>query len=124
MSREDEHKIDVFNVAFREIHDEVVRAGKLERFVVGVRKYLADPAHAFNALFAQLMPDATGALPNAVLARNLGALTAEGHDASTVILEALNELTFFMLFQCGELLDATADDNLGRRVRLIHAALR
>ncbi len=124
LSREDEHKIDVFNVAFREIHDEVVRAGKLERFVVGVRKYLADPAHAFNALFAQLMPDATGALPNAVLARNLGALTAEGHDASTVILEALNELTFFMLFQCGELLDATADDNLGRRVRLIHAALR
>lgn len=124
LSREDEHKIDVFNVAFREIHDEVVRAGKLERFVVGVRKYLADPAHAFHAFFVGLMPDATGALPVATLSRNLGALTAEGHDASTVILEALNELTFFMLFQCGELLDATADDNLGRRVRLIHASLR
>lgn len=124
LSREDEHKIDVFNVAFREIHDEVVRAGKLERFVVGVRKYLADPSHAFHAFFAGVVPDATGALPVPTLSRNLGMLTAEGHDAGSVIVEALNELTFFMLFQCGELLDASADDNLGRRVRLIHGSLR
>ncbi len=124
LSREDALKVDVFNVAFREIHDEIVRAGKLERFVVGVRKYLADPAHAAHAFFAGVLPDASGALPVDVLARNLGALTAEGHDASTVIVEALNELTFFMLFQCGELLDPAADDNLGRRVRLIHASLR
>ena len=49
---------------------------------------------------------------------------AEGHDAGAVISEALNELTFFMLFQCGELLDPQSDEHLGRRVRLIHASLR
>jgi hypothetical protein len=28
-----------------------------------------------------------------------------------------------MLFQCGVLLDAATDESLGRRVRMIHAAL-
>lgn len=124
LKKEDQSKIEVFNLAFREIHDEVVRSGKLERFVVGVRKFLSDEAHAFNALFKAVQPDATGALPVDVLARNLGALVAEGHDAGAVITEALNELTFFMLFQCGELLDPQSDEHLGRRVRLIHASLR
>ena len=124
LSREDEHRIEVFNVAFREIHDEVVRAARLDTFTAGVQKYLNDPAHAFRAFFAGVIPDGSGAMPVPVLAANLGMLTAEGHDATTVITEALNELTFFMLFQCGELLDAQSDEHLGRRVRLIHASLR
>lgn len=124
LKKEDQQKIEVFNLAFREIHDEVVRSGKLERFVVGVRKFLSDESHAFHALFRAVQPDATGALPVDVLARNLGALVAEGHDAGAVIGEALNELTFFMLFQCGELIDPQSDEHLGRRVRLIHASLR
>ena len=94
------------------------------RFVVGVRKFLSDETHAFYALFRAVAPDVSGALPVDVLARNLGALVAEGHDAGNVITEALNELTFFMLFQCGELLDPQSDEHLGRRVRLIHASLR
>jgi hypothetical protein len=124
LRRDDQARIEVFNLAFREIHDEVVRSGQLERFVLGVRKFLADEGHAFHALFRSVVPDATGALPVDTLARNLGVLVAEGHDASEVIGEALNELTFFMLFQCGEVLDSQSDEHLGRRVRLIHASLR
>ncbi len=124
LKKEEQQKIEVFNLGFREIHDEVVRSGKLEGFVAGVRKFLADEGHAFHALFRSVQPDFTGALPVDVLARNLGALVAEGHDAGVVITEALNELTFFMLFQCGELIDAQSDEHLGRRVRLIHASLR
>lgn len=124
LKKDDLARIEVFNLAFREIHDEVVRSGQHARFDVGVRKFLSDEGHAFHALFRSVLPDATGALPVDVLSRNLGALVAEGHDASEVIGEALNELTFFMLFQCGEVLDSQSDEHLGRRVRLIHASLR
>lgn len=124
LNKEDQHRIDVFNLAFREIHDEVARASAVDRFSVGVNKFLSDETHAFAGLFRGVTPDASGALPVDALGRNLGALVAEGHDASTVITESLNELTFFMLFQCGELLDQQSDEHLGRRVRLIHASLR
>jgi len=124
LRREDEHKVDVFNVAFREIHDEVVRAGQLTSFNAGVQKYLCDPAQAFRAFFDNIAQDNTGALSTTQLARNLGALSAEGHDAGAVIIEALTELTFFMLFQCSAFLDPAIDEQLGRRVRLIHASLR
>jgi hypothetical protein len=124
LRREDEHRLEVFNVAFREIHDEVVRAGQLEAFRAGVAKYLADPAHGFHAFFVGVRLDDSGALETAALARNLGTLIAEGHDASTVVTEALTELTFFMLFQCSSFLEPAIDEQLGRRVRLIHASLR
>ena len=124
LRREDEQKVEIFNVAFREIHDEVVRSGHLVSFSAGVHKYLHDPEQAFRDFFDGVAPGSTGALPSDVLARNLGALVAEGHDASTVIIEALTELTFFMLFQCSAFLDPEVDENLGRRVRLIHASLR
>ncbi len=124
LKKEDEARIEVFNLAFREINDEILRSGQQERFGLGVRKFLSDEGHTFHALFRSVVPDATGALPIETLASNLGVLAAEGHNASDVIGEALNELTFFMLFQCGEVLDPHADEHLGRRVRLIHASLR
>ena len=117
----DREKIDIFNLAFREIRDEIVRAGQLEGFMIGIMKYLSDPAGAYHRLFIGLAPDETGALSMEKLVRNLGGL--EHPDRMTFLTEALNELTFFMLFQCGELLDPRSDENLGRRVRLIHASL-
>ncbi len=124
LKKEDQQKIEVFNVAFREIFDEVARAAKVEPFMSGVRKFLGDESHAFHAFFRGVTPDATGALPLDVLQRNLGALLSQGHEPTAVITDALNELTFFMLFQCGEYLDPQSDEHLGRRVRLIHASLR
>jgi hypothetical protein len=118
---EDRERIDIFNLAFREIRDEIVRAGQLENFTVGVMKYLSDAHGAFHRLFVGLAPDETGALPVERLVRNLTGV--EHPERMTVLTEALNELTFFMLFQCGELLDPRNDENLGRRVRLIHASL-
>ena len=124
LRREDTHRLEVFNVAFREIYDEVVRTGQVEAFRSGVAKYLADQAHGFHAFFVGVTLDDSGALATGPLARNLGALIADGHDASTVVTEALTELTCFMLFQCSSFLDPEVDEQLGRRVRLIHASLR
>lgn len=121
LSEEDAAKLEVFNLAFREIRDEVIRNGQLEGFMVGLMKYMSDPKNPHQQLFRGVTPDPTGALPVDKLTPNLRGLT--GHDPRTFLTDALNELTFFMLFQCGELLDPVADENLGRRVRLIHSAL-
>jgi len=123
LSGEDAAKLDVFNLAFREIRDEIVRNGQLERFTVGVMKYLSNPENPHAALFRGVAPDMTGALPIEKLVNNLAAAAPGIPDVRAYLQEAMNELTFFMLFQCGELLDPTADENLGRRVRLIHSAL-
>ena len=121
LAPEDVAKLEVFNLAFREIHDEVIRNGQLEGFMVGLMKYLSDPKNPHQQLFRGVAPDATGALPVDRLTPNLRTLT--GVDPRNFLHDALNELTFFMLFQSGELLDPVADENLGRRVRLIHSAL-
>lgn len=114
-------RLEVYNLAYREIRDEMERHGKAEAFSRSVEKYLQEPSIAHAMLFTGVVPDETGALPTDQLVSNLARLdTPEPMD---FLQEALNELTFFMLFQCGEMLDAESDENLGRRVRLIHAAL-
>lgn len=114
-------KLDVYNLAFREIRDEIVRNGKLEKFMTGVMKFLNDPGSQHHVVFSGLSPDASGALQAQKLVANVAKLHAANPWQS--IQDALNELTFFMLFQCGEFLDPQSDENLGRRVRLIHSAL-
>ncbi len=123
LSQEDRDRIDIYNLAFREIRDELARAGHLDSFIDGVRKYLADPNGGWADLFRFVDVDDSGGLTVEPLVGNLGALHAQGHDPGNTLTEALNELTFFMLFQCGEVLDPKSDENLGRRVRLIHASL-
>ena len=120
---QDRERIEVYNLAFREIRDELARAGHLDSFVDGVRKYLKDSNGAWADLFRYVDVDESGALLVDPLVHNLGVLFAQGNDTTTTLTEALNELTFFMLFQCGEFLDPKSDENLGRRVRLIHASL-
>lgn len=123
LSGADRERIDIFNLAFREINDEMARAGHGAVLTDGVRKYLADPNGAFADLFRYVDIDDSGALLIDPLINNLALLHGMGLDPATVLTEALNELTFFMLFQCGEVLSPKADENLGRRVRLIHASL-
>ncbi len=114
-------KMEVFNLAFCEIRDEVVRNGRLDAFMVGVLKYMSNPDGAYRDVFRGVTPDPAGSLDANKIEQNLASL--EVPDPFGLLTEALNELTFFMLFQCGELLDAQSDENLGRRVRLIHSAL-
>lgn len=123
LSAEDRERLDVYNLAFREIRDELARAGQLQSFTDGVQKFLADPTGAWADLFRFVDVDQTGALLVEPLVENLGQLHSQGVDTTATLTDALNELTFFMLFQCGEVLDPKSDENLGRRVRLIHSSL-
>jgi hypothetical protein len=123
LSPDDRERIDVYNLAFREIRDELARVGKADSFLQSIRKYLADSGSSHAQLFQNVDVDHWGALLVEPVVQNLAVMHAQGFDPSTVLTEALNELTFFMLFQCGEVLDPKSDENLGRRVRLIHASL-
>lgn len=114
-------RLEVYNLAFHEIRDEMTRHNKVDEFVHSVEGYLRELSGQHAELFRGLTLDASGALPARDFLRNLARVGAA--DPGVLLQEALNELTFFMLFQCGELLDAQSDENLGRRVRLIHAAL-
>jgi hypothetical protein len=120
---EDKQRVYLYNLAFREIRDEIARHGRHAMFLDSVRKYLADKNSVHHAMFRGVPVDDSGALHEATLTLNLSALGGLGHDVSAAVTEALNELTFFMLFQSSELLDPKSDENLGRRVRLIHASL-
>ena len=42
ISPDEQARLDVYNLAFREIRDEVVRNGKLENFMVGMMRYLSN----------------------------------------------------------------------------------
>ncbi|MFZ9888378.1 MAG: DUF4388 domain-containing protein, partial [Myxococcota bacterium] len=114
-------RLEVYNLAFHEIRDEMTRHNKVDEFIQSVDSYLQELSGEHAELFHGLSFDDTGALPVGPVLRNLARIKAA--DPGKLLQEALNELTFFMLFQCGELLDAQSDENLGRRVRLIHAAL-
>lgn len=121
LTKDERVRIDVYNLAFREIKDEVLRAGAVDEFLEGVEKYLRDEAGPHSAVFLGIQPDGTGGFPIDALVQNLSLIPTS--EPVSLLQEALNELTFFMLFHCGELLDTVSDENLGRRVRLIHAAL-
>jgi Domain of unknown function (DUF4388) len=123
ISDEDKQRLYLYNLAFREIRDEIGRHGRWPQFLESVRSYLADKNGAYHALFRGVPIDDNGALHESTLTLNLSALGGLGQDVSAMLVEALNELTFFMLFQSSELLDQKSDENLGRRVRLIHASL-
>ena len=122
LSPDQQARLDVYNLAFREIHEEVVRNGKLENYMIGMMRYLSDRDFKYHIVFRGVTPDSNGALPLESIVKN--ANDSESSAPMELIQEALNDLTFFLLFQCGELLDADSDENLGRRVRLIHSALQ
>ncbi len=123
VSEDNKQRVYLYNLAFREIRDEIHRHGQLHSFLDGVRKFLADRNGLYCDLFRGVPIDDNGALHEPTLVMNLAAQHGLGREPSALLTEALNELTFFMLFQCGETLDAKNDENLGRRVRLIHASL-
>ncbi len=113
--------LEVFNMALNEIVEEVDKAAATERFRGGVNGFLADPKGSMAAVFAgvQLADDTT--LPEVQLMANAAAQL--DHDPAQILSDALNELLFFCLFQCGELLESSVDEDLARRVRMIYAML-
>ena len=112
----------VFSMALREIDAETRRHNASDAYRRGIYGFLVDPQNAYSSIFHNVPILQEGDVdPNAVMA-NAGA--AGGADPLRAIFDAMNELTFFALFQASELLDNRVDEDLARRVRLILATLQ
>lgn len=113
--------VQVFNLALGEILEEVRRAGASAQFSGHLDAYLADPRGLHAQLYTGIRLATGQELPADSLLQNAHALSPD--NPGQLLSEALNELLFFALFQCGELLDTAVDENLARRVRLIYSTL-
>ncbi|MFH1807330.1 MAG: DUF4388 domain-containing protein [Pseudomonadota bacterium] len=113
--------LQVFEMALAEILEAVDEAGSTKLFVDGVNAFLADPGTPMSALFSGLHLEGARLVSLEKLVENV--TNAQEQDPTQVVSDALNELLFFALFQCGELLESAVDENLARRVRMIYATL-
>jgi hypothetical protein len=93
-------------------------------FLAGVRAFLGDGSHALAPLWTRAGHGDDGALDEATLLANAGALggpalgrlDAAG-DRGRVLFAALREVLFFYLFLAGERVSREADEALGAAVR-------
>ena len=113
--------LQVFATALREIDHELFRRNVADAYRRGLNAFLTDPQNAYAAVFAGValghdgMPDLGRVGANAE--------QSAPQDPARSAQDALNELTFFALFQASELLPQDADEDLARRVRTLLAEL-
>jgi hypothetical protein len=113
-----------FNAIFREICAEVSKQGQGRDFIAAANAALAGQALSSSPVLAGLALGADGTLPQARLEEAYERHKVElGADPLTAFRQALRDLMFFLLFQAGELLESSADEELGRRVKEMLATL-
>jgi len=111
----------VFSNALREIDHELRRHGQTDAYHRGITAFLADRQNAYHRVFAGVALRQDGDVDHGVVLAN--AQAAGAPDPVRAVMEAMNELTFFALFQASELLESRVDEELARRVRTILGVL-
>jgi hypothetical protein len=116
--------VEALNDVYRLIVSTVARSGRVEAFVAGLRKFIADPQSRFAPLWSRVGVAADGAVDEVVLLGNLAALGPPAlaridpsASPSKALADALQELLFFALFQAGERLPRAEDDALAADVK-------
>lgn len=113
-----------FNAIFREICAEVSKQGQGRDFIAAANAALAGQALSSSPVLTGLALGADGTLPQARLEEAYERHKAElGPEPLAAFRQALGDLMFFLLFQAGELLESSADEELGRRVKEMLATL-
>lgn len=118
--------VQIFNGIFREVRNEVAQRGNLDMFLGSANAALKGSGVSASPVLTGLAFGGDGALPEAQVLAKFGALTAQGQMGSEPIMslrQALSDVMFFLLFQAGELLESSADEDLARRVKDMLAAL-
>lgn len=112
------------NAIYREVVVHVAAARALDPLFGAVKGYLADPKNRYAPLWKGLAMARDGAVDPAVISANAAALRGAAlqrlepsGDPARLLLEAMRELLFFLLFQAGERLDREADEALSSEVK-------
>jgi len=121
----DERKVlNIFNFIFREVRNEVSRHGKLETFMQAANAGLASGSLSPSPLLNGLNFQPDGSLPEAVVLAAYAQLSPSlGTEPLASFRQALSDVMFFLLFQAGELLEKSADEELARRVKELLSTL-
>jgi hypothetical protein len=127
-ARLDEKRVlEVFNVIFREVRDEVAMRGNLKAFIASANAALKGGAGVSSSpVLSGLSFSEAGVLDEAQVSARYRRLANEGHMGSEPLLslkQALSDVMFFLLFQAGELLESRADEDLARRVKELLATI-
>jgi hypothetical protein len=118
--------LNVFNVIFREVRDEVARRGSLDQFLAAANAALKGNGVTTSPVLNGLGFRDDGTLDDARVIAQYQRLRAEGQMGSEPLVslkQALSDVMFFLLFQAGELLESRADEDLARRVKELLATL-
>lgn len=118
--------LNVFNVIFREVRDEVARRGNLDGFLAAANAALKGKGVTTSPVLNGLGFSDDGALDEALVIAQYQQLRAEGQMGSEPLVslkQALSDVMFFLLFQAGEMLESRADEDLARRVKELLATL-
>lgn len=118
--------LNVFNVIFREVRDEVARRGNLDLFLAAANAALKGNGVTTSPVLNGLGFREDGTLDDAHVVAQYQQLRAEGQMGSEPLVslkQALSDVMFFLLFQAGEMLESRADEDLARRVKELLATL-
>ena len=116
--------VNVFNLIFKEIHDELAKHGRSADFVKSANAAIEGDGVSSSPALRGLRFDPSGALPEAALLKHFEAAKAQlGSEPVASLRQALSDVMFFLLFQVGELLEQRADEDLARRVKDLLATL-
>lgn len=112
------------NAIYREVVVHVAAARALDPLFAAVKGYLADPQNRYAPLWKGLAMARDGAVDAAAISANAAGLRGAAlqrlepsGDRARLLLEAMRELLFFLLFQAGERLDRDADEALSSEVK-------
>ena len=105
--------LEGFQRVYQEIHDELSRAGQLEKLLASANQALATQGFATSPLMAKLRFNAEGMEVSATRAVALG---FKG-DVAPALKRAMNDVILFLLFHSSELLATQVDDDLAERVK-------
>jgi hypothetical protein len=118
--------LNVFNVIFREVRDEVARRGNLDLFLAAANAALKGNGVTTSQVLNGLGFGEDGTLDDGRVIAQYQQLRDEGQMGSEPLVslkQALSDVMFFLLFQAGEMLESRADEDLARRVKELLATL-
>lgn len=123
----DEHNVlNVFNIIFREVRDEVAQRGNLYLFLAAANAALKGNGVTTSPVLNGLGFREDGTLDDARVIAQYQQLRADGQMGSEPLVslkQALSDVMFFLLFQAGEMLESRADEDLARRVKELLSTL-
>ncbi len=124
-SEGEERKVmEVFNLIFKEVRNEVANRGKLDSFLQSANAALSSGTLSPSPMLKGMQFGPDGTLPGdrvvELYAKHAPSL---GSEPVANFRQALSDVMFFLLFQAGELLESQADEDLARRVKELLARL-